>query len=62
MTTYKYGLRARPLSIGTVPKDFMSYNAEYKDLSNRIRWGYVEYARELTKEEISNFELVEMNK
>jgi hypothetical protein len=54
---YAYGLRARPLSIGTVPRDFCGFDARYRNEAEKIRHGVVFYMRQLTAKEISDFEL-----
>ena len=57
MNIYAYGLRARPLDIGTVPRDFCGFDARYRNEEKRIRHGVVFYNRALTAKEISDFEL-----
>ena len=51
MNIYAYGLRARPLGIGTVPRDFCGFDARYRNEAERIRHGVVFYARQLTAKE-----------
>lgn len=57
MTIYAYGLRARPLDIGTVPRDYCGFDTSYRNEAERIRHGVVFYARQLTAKEVSDFEL-----
>lgn len=57
LNIYAYGLRARPLDIGTVPRDFCGFDARYRNEEKRIRHGVVFYNRALTAKEISDFEL-----
>ena len=54
---YAYGLYARPLDIGTVPRDYCGFDTSYRNESERIRHGVVFYGRALTAKEISDFEL-----
>jgi N12 class adenine-specific DNA methylase len=55
--TYKYGLNSRPASGGAVPDGFMIEEG----LSSDFRHGIISYDRELSKDEIKNFELVDIN-
>jgi hypothetical protein len=55
MMIYAYGLRARPLDIGTVPGDYCGFDTSYRNEPQRIRHGVVFYWRQL--KEISDFEL-----
>ena len=57
MSIYAYGLRARPLGIGTVPRDFCGFDVRYRNEAERIRYGVVFYARQLTAKEVADFEL-----
>lgn len=57
MNIYAYGLRARPLDIGTVPRDYCGFDTSYRNEPQRIRHGIVFYSRALTVKEISDFEL-----
>ena len=57
MMIYAYGLRARPLDIGTVPRDYCGFDTSYRNEAERIRHGVVFYARQLTAKEVSDFEL-----
>ena len=57
MSISAYGLRARPIGIGTVPRDFCGFDARYRNEEKRIRHGVVFYNRALTAKEISDFEL-----
>lgn len=54
---YAYGLCARPLDIGTVPRDYCGFDTKYRDSDKRIRHGIVFYMRALSAKEISDFEL-----
>lgn len=45
-----YGLRVRPLDIGTVPRDYCGFDASYTDDAKRIRHGLMFYnGRQLTE-------------
>ena len=55
---YAYGLRARPLDIGTVPRDYCGFDTSYTDDTKRIRHGLVFYNRALSADEIARHELV----
>ena len=57
MNIYAYGLRARPLDIGTVPRDYCGFDTSYRNEAERIRHGVVFYMRQLTAKEVSDFEL-----
>ena len=57
MNIYAYGLRARPLDIGTVPRDYCGFDTSYRNEAERIRYGIVFYFRALTPKEISDYEL-----
>jgi hypothetical protein len=57
MMLYAYGLRARPLDIGTVPRDYCGFDTSYRNEAERIRHGVVFYTRALSAKEISDFEL-----
>ena len=57
MNLYAYGLRARPLDIGTVPGDYCGFDTSYRNEAERIRHGVVFYYRALTAKEIADFEL-----
>ena len=57
MNIYAYGLRARPLDIGTVPGDYCGFDTSYRNEAERIRHGVVFYWRALTAKEIADFEL-----
>lgn len=69
MDTFTYGLRARPPSIGAVPKGFDSWIQKI-DVSEAIkaawqpnyyRHGILTYSAALSASEISGYELVDMN-
>lgn len=55
---YAYGLRARPLDIGTVPRDYCGFDTSYRNEETRVRHGIVFYFRQLTPKEIADFELI----
>jgi hypothetical protein len=57
MMLYAYGLRARPLDIGTVPGDYCGFDTSYRNEAEKIRHGVVFYMRQLTAKEIADFEL-----
>lgn len=52
---WTYGFRNRPLSIGTAPKGFII--GSEGPAQGRARHGTIQYPRELTKEEVYDFEL-----
>jgi len=52
---YTYGLRNRPLSTGTAPKGFIIGSDGLA--TGRARWGTIQYPRQLTPDEIYDFEL-----
>jgi hypothetical protein len=52
---YTYGLRNRPLCIGTAPKGYIIGSEGAP--TGRARWGTIQYPRQLTPEEIYDFEL-----
>lgn len=51
---YKYYMNARPMSIGTTPKDFLRFDESDKG----GRYGAVYYKRQLNRQEIYEYELV----
>lgn len=61
--TFIYFTTLRPVSIGTYPKDGM---VRFKNFDKRTyvpdiereAWGYLEYDRELTREEMESYDLV----
>lgn len=65
--SYRYYSIYRPVDIGTYPKggvvNIVNFDSRsHVESINRSAWGYIEYDRELTQDEISSFELVpEMN-
>ncbi|MGL5224955.1 MAG: hypothetical protein ACRC8Q_06455 [Aeromonas sp.] len=69
-----YGLRARPLSVGALPQGIISYVESEKAATNPIiaarvaaaggnsvRHGAVAYDRQLTPEEVAQYELVDLS-
>lgn len=62
----RYYLTSRPIDLGTVPKNFTSYEnfdtRKYVDSIGREAWGWVEYDKELTKDEMDAYELVKEEK
>ena len=52
---FTYGLRNRPLDIGTAPKGYII--GSDGPAVGRARWGTIQYPRQLTPDEIYNFEL-----
>lgn len=50
---YLYGMRMRGVSLGAQPKNFYDWSDGDKSYHN-----YISYERELTPEEISQYELV----
>jgi len=69
MSIFTYGLRARPPSIGAVPRGFDTWT-EKENVSEQIkenwdkshyRHGILTYSKALTPSEVSSYELVDMN-
>lgn len=62
----RYYSTSRPIYLGTVPKNFTSYEnfdtRKYVDSIGREAWGWVEYDKELTKEDMETYELVKEEK
>lgn len=63
MFEYKYFCTMRPPTIGAVPKDGLLYVESFKAQKfvrciKRLAWGYAVYTRELTTEEIADYELI----
>lgn len=59
---YKYGMIFRPPQFGGLPRGLdYTWDADYKDVSRRIRHGVITCTRELTEKEIYDFELIDMN-
>ena len=56
---YTYGLRNRPLCMGTAPKGYI-IGSEGAAIG-RARWGTIQYPRQLTPAEIYDFELEVMD-
>lgn len=56
---YRYYLTQRGISIGTQPNGFVSkLDTDCGELTNgRMCYGYVEYDRELTEQEVNDYEL-----
>lgn len=58
----RYYSTLRPIALGTVPRNFTSYEnfdtRKYVDSISHEAWGWVEYDKELTKEEMEAYELV----
>lgn len=62
---YKYFSVLRPVSIGTFPKkgfvDFVNYdNRRYVPEIDHNAWGYLLYDRELSEEEMHNYDFMPM--
>lgn len=60
---FRYYLKLRPVSPGTVPNGFVNYfNYNYRTYVVDVGWvwAWVEYDHALTKEEIHEYELAEM--
>lgn len=57
----KYYLVLRPVGIGTQPKngmmDFINYNRR-TEVSGRMVWAEIYYDRELTPEELRNYDMI----
>lgn len=59
----KYYSVMRPVSIGTFPREGVEEivnfdNRTYCQEINREAWGYIEYNRELSEKEVSEYELI----
>lgn len=58
----RYYSTLRPIDLGTVPKNFTSYKnfdtRKYVDSIGHEAWGWVEYDKELTKDEMDAYELM----
>lgn len=59
----KYYSVMRPVSIGTFPREGVEEivnfdNRTYCHEINREAWGYIEYNRELSEEEVAEYELI----
>lgn len=55
---HRYYLTQRPVSIGTQPKGFFSFCNDPGELPGGIKYyGYVEYERDLTADEVYDYEL-----
>ena len=62
---YKYFSVLRPVSIGTFPKegfvDFVNYdNRRYVPEIDHNAWGYLLYDRELSEEEMHDYDFMSM--
>lgn len=62
---YKYFTILRPVSIGTFPKegfvDFVNYdNRRYVPEIDHNAWGYLLYDRELSEEEMHDYDFMSM--
>ena len=53
VTEYVYEMTARPISIGTQPKGFTWFD------ESKGEWGIVAYDRELTEQELVEYEMRE---
>lgn len=49
---YKYGMRLRPVGMGCQPKGFVKF-----DESDDRYWNVLYYNRELSQDEVNNYEL-----
>lgn len=60
MTVFRYGLTERPPVPGALPKAGLLHAAESYGMApdGSICWGFGDYNRKLTAEEIENYELV----
>lgn len=56
---FKYGFRNRPYDFSTCPKGSILLTWNFNDKENGSRHGTIEYPFQLTKEEVSNYELVD---
>lgn len=54
-TRYTYGLRNRPLCMGTAPKGYII--GSDGPPAGRSSWGTIQYPRQLTPDEIYDYEL-----
>lgn len=53
---HRYGMRARPFSIGCQPMEGLQ-RAEEPESSDELYWNYLVYDRILTLKELENYEL-----
>ena len=61
MTVYRYYCKMRPPAPGAIPKrNLIATVAKHIDIPghNHFMWGYAEYLKPLTDEEIEEYELV----
>ena len=63
MNEYKYFCPNRPPQLGAVPKDGLQYVESWTRRKfvygiNTLAWGYAVYNRELTEDEIMDYELL----
>lgn len=63
MLEYKYFCPMRPPTLGAVPKDGLCYVEpfrvrKYVKCIGRLAWGYAVYNRELTADEVAEYELI----
>lgn len=63
MPEYKYFCIMRPPTLGAVPKEGLLYVEpfrlrKYVECIGRPAWGYAVYNRELTADEIADYELI----
>ena len=63
MPEYKYFCPMRPPTLGAVPKEGLCYVEpfrlrKYVECIDRPAWGYAVYNRELTADEVAEYELI----
>lgn len=63
MPEFKYFCPMRPPTLGAVPKDGLCYVEpfwvrKYVKCIGRLAWGYAVYNRELTADEVAEYELI----
>jgi hypothetical protein len=55
---WTYGLRNRPLALGAAPRDYII--GSDGPAVGRARWGTIQYPRQLSSDEIYDYELESM--
>ena len=63
MPEYKYFCPMRPPTLGAVPKEGLYYVEAFRarkfvNSIERLAWGYAVYNRELTADEVAEYELI----
>ena len=60
--TYDYGMRLRPFSMGCQPMDGLIDVKPETTTGGKHYWNILVYSRELTKKELEDYELDNLNK